>query len=80
MPELPSIAGGVHPATDPNPDVVLLTSWLEWMRTDWEHAPLLLPAPATAVAGHSFGALLGARLAAQVTVSAYSSLIGVWDD
>jgi pimeloyl-ACP methyl ester carboxylesterase len=55
---------------------------LYWMRTSWEYSSILLPRPATAVIGHSYGALLAGRLAAAQVhpFSAYVSLSGVWSE
>jgi pimeloyl-ACP methyl ester carboxylesterase len=53
---------------------------IAWMRTGWEHASDLLPPPATGAIGHSYGALLAARLASEVPVSAYASLSGPWSE
>jgi len=78
VPELPGTAAGDLPSSDPSPDLDLLTNVLTWMRTGWEHSSCLLPPPHTGIIGHSYGALLGARLAAGSAVSAYASLSGVW--
>ena len=50
-----------------------------WARSDWEHADVVMPAPATALVGHSWGAgLLGhVAAAAPGSYSAYVSLSGV---
>jgi Chlorophyllase enzyme len=51
---------------------------LAWMRSKWEHRLHLRPPPSTGIAGHSYGALLGARLATRVAASAYVSLGAGW--
>ena len=80
VPELPATMGGMHPASDDHPDLELLGKVMSWMREGWELRRVLLPEPATGIVGHSWGALLGARLAAQKTVRAYVSLSGGWID
>jgi hypothetical protein len=79
-PELPATSGATYPWSEPHPDLGRLVNTLSWMRLQWEHAAVLLPAPATGIIGHSYGALLGARLAATTNVSAYASLSGAWDE
>lgn len=73
------------PWGESNPDVALVQQVLFWMRGSWEHAQVLLPPPVTAIVGHSWGALLGARVARQLQsqgnlfkVGAYVSLSGPW--
>lgn len=63
-----------------SPEVPLLEQLLTWMRSSWEFASTLLPQSATAVVGHSYGALLGGQLIARQLhpFSAYASLSGVW--
>lgn len=50
-----------------------------WARSGWEHAEVVMPAPATALVGHSWGAGLLGHVAAQEADSyaAYVSLSGV---
>lgn len=50
-----------------------------WARTDWEHADLVMPAPATGLVGHSWGAGLLGHVAAEAPemYSGYVSLSGV---
>jgi hypothetical protein len=78
-PMLAGTAGGSYP-WDNNAELALLRDTVAWMRTGWEHKAVLLPAPATGVAGHSYGALLGLRLAVEGSVSAYASLSGPWSE
>jgi alpha/beta superfamily hydrolase len=79
VPYLPATSGGTAPSTPGHPDIPLILRIMQWMRTDWDYARVLLPAPATAIVGHSFGALLGGRVALeQQGISAYVSLSGVW--
>lgn len=63
-----------------HPDVATLDAVLAWARSGWEHAGVLMPPPATAVVGHSFGAMLAARFAVGRAVSAYAGLSGGWQD
>lgn len=79
VPHLPAVQDGSNPSGDNN-DLALLAAYEEWMRTSWEHRDLLMPAPNTAVVGHSFGALLAGRYAADSAARAYASLSGVWSD
>lgn len=48
-------------------------------RADWEHADTVMPAPATALVGHSWGAGLVGHVAAEASdeYSAFVSLSGV---
>lgn len=50
-----------------------------WARSDWEHAETVMPAPATALVGHSWGAGLLGHVAARTpgSYAAYVSLSGV---
>jgi hypothetical protein len=80
VPALPDIAVGIHPANEDHPDLKLAQTVLSWMRDDWQHSLHLMPPPATAIVGHSFGALLGGRIATTMPVAAYASLSGVWQD
>lgn len=80
VPHLAGIAGGQSPSVDAHPDLATLAAVVDWARSDWEHADVLLPAPATGVAGHSYGAMLGARFAVSHPVSAYAGLSGGWQD
>lgn len=69
-----------HPAQEPNillEQVVAITNWLY---EGWTHREVLLPRPALGVVGHSFGALLGARVALAVEARAYASLSGDWEN
>lgn len=78
-PMLAGTAGGNYP-WDNDAELALLREIVSWMRTGWEHYQMLLPAPATGVVGHSYGALLGVRLAVEGSVSAYASLSGPWSE
>jgi hypothetical protein len=78
VPEFPSIgAGSNYPWADPNEDLAKAEDVLMWMRSHWDYRDQL--APTTAIVGHSYGALLGSRLAAAGLATAYVSLSGVWD-
>lgn len=65
-----------------NADFTTAMRAVEWVRTTWDHRQELLPRPMTAVAGHSWGALLGGLVAkslrAQQSLSAFASLSGGW--
>ena len=79
LPSLPLTAGGAYP-WDNDAELRLLEDVISWMRNGWEHRAVLLPAPATGIAGHSYGALLASRLALEAPISAYVSLSGVWSE
>ncbi|HRQ64947.1 MAG TPA: hypothetical protein PKZ76_08795 [Xanthomonadaceae bacterium] len=72
--QLPSEAG--------SPDERYALSVVDWMRSGWaERRWLDARASSTAVAGHSYGALLAARVAqARRSMSAYVGLSGPWTD
>ena len=46
----------------------------QWLRNDWEHSDRVMPAPNTAVIGHSYGGTLAAELATQTPVMALATL------
>ena len=50
----------------------------DWMRSTWEFRDRLLPAPRTAVVGHSFGATLAAQLVTEIPVTAFAGLSGTF--
>src|SRR4051794_10911686 len=82
---LAATAGGVHPSTDPHPDLATLSDVIDWARTRSQFRDMILPPPATGVMGHSYGALVGARFVtergAQVGgVRAFAGFSGVWED
>jgi hypothetical protein len=77
VPEIPSIAS--HPSNSPHPGLTRIGEIRQWVLNDWEHHELVHPN--TGIAGHSFGALHGARFAqGNSQVKAYASLSGVWED
>lgn len=80
VPHLAGNAGGNSPSVSTHPDEARLDAVLDWARTGWEHAEVLMPPPATAVVGHSFGAMLGARFTVGRAISAYAGLSGGWQD
>lgn len=53
---------------------------LRWMRRHWPERQLLLPAPATGVAGHSYGAMVAARVATFEHVAAFAGLSAGWHE
>jgi pimeloyl-ACP methyl ester carboxylesterase len=80
VPFLADNASGTNPSVSTHTDEATLDAVLTWARTGWEHASVLMPPPATAVIGHSFGAMLGARFAVGRQIAAYSGLSGRWGD
>lgn len=80
VPLLAGNAAGISPSLSDHPDVATLDTVLDWARGGWEHADVLMPPPSTAVVGHSFGAMLGARFSVGRPVSAYAGLSGGWQD
>lgn len=77
VPQLTDI--GSHPSGNVGTQKVL-TDALTWIRGTWEFRGSLLPAPATGLAGHSYGALHAGILATKIPVAAVASLSGVWID
>ncbi|GAB3171460.1 FG-GAP repeat domain-containing protein [Telluribacter humicola] len=69
---------GTDPATPNHPALPAIAATLTWMRQTWEYREVLMAPPATAIIGHSYGALLSGRFALQNDLSAYVSLSGVW--
>lgn len=80
VPHLAGNAGGSNPSVSTHPDEATLDAVLDWARSGWEHADVLMPPPATAVVGHSYGAMLGARFVVGRPISAYAGLSGGWQD
>jgi pimeloyl-ACP methyl ester carboxylesterase len=70
------------PDADQSAEVALSLNALDWVRDKWEHRQWVDPRPeATAVVGHSWGALLASRVRqARPTISAYAGLSGPWQD
>jgi dienelactone hydrolase len=79
VPQLAGVGGGLHPSSPDHPDLETLASVVGWMRSEWEHADAVDAGP-IGVVGHSFGALIGARFAADANVGAFAGLSGVWQD
>jgi pimeloyl-ACP methyl ester carboxylesterase len=77
VPDLPLTNGGTSPSEN-DEEVELLRRLIRWARTDWEFRHVLLPDPATGLAGHSFGAGLSGRLVIEgaIPVKAHASLSG----
>jgi alpha/beta superfamily hydrolase len=65
-----------------SPAVANALRFLDWVRSGWEHSKWVDARPeATAVAGHSFGAVLGAFVKqARPQISAFVGLSGVWTE
>lgn len=61
VPRLPQILAGAGPWNAPN-DEALVRSVIVWMRTTWGERVHVMPPPATAIIGHSWGGLLGAAI------------------
>jgi dienelactone hydrolase len=78
LPQLLDI--GTHPSGANHPVQAVLAAALQWVRAAWEHREIVLPAPASGIVGHSFGALHAAIFATTVEVGAVASLSGVWID
>jgi hypothetical protein len=55
-------SGATGPANGDPAQTLPLRQVHDWMRSNWEFRDSLMPAPHTAVVGHSFGATLGAQL------------------
>jgi hypothetical protein len=72
------VASGQNHADPAHPDLPTLSSLVDWLRTDWEHANVLDPG-SMGVVGHSFGALLGARFSEVSDVGAFAGLSGEWN-
>jgi pimeloyl-ACP methyl ester carboxylesterase len=78
VPDLPDTRTGSPPWSPTSTDLMLVDKIVNWLRSGWTHRDRLLPS--TAVVGHSFGALLGSRIAARrpSSASAYVSIAGFW--
>jgi hypothetical protein len=77
--DLPATNGGTSPSQN-DAEVDLLRRLIRWARVDSEYAGVLMPDPATGLAGHSFGAGLTGRLVVEnlVAVTAHASLSGTY--
>jgi pimeloyl-ACP methyl ester carboxylesterase len=80
VPRLAGIAGGGVPWTEPNGDLITANDLHVWIRGHPEFTVHVAPSPQTGIIGHSYGAMLGARLANDVPCSAYVSLSAGWND
>jgi pimeloyl-ACP methyl ester carboxylesterase len=78
VPDLAATRGGTYPWSDSHPDLTLAEQVLGWVRTRWVHHARVASEPSTAIIGHSYGALLAARIATSRPLAAYASLSGVW--
>ena len=67
---------------DGSPLVTFALQVIDWVRNSWEHAEWVDKRPeAVAIAGHSYGALLAARVAqARPETGAYVGLSGPWEE
>lgn len=74
---VPNHAAGL-PQDSSDPQIQAALDDVDWVRTDWEHAGSVIQQPeSTAVVGHSYGALLAARVAAaRPQIGALVSLSG----
>jgi hypothetical protein len=77
VPQIRSI--GTHPSVNTAARAELV-SVMDWIRADWEYADSVLPAPATGLAGHSYGAMNADILATEVDVGAVAMLSAPWTD
>jgi pimeloyl-ACP methyl ester carboxylesterase len=69
----------VGSVTGDGPPLSMLDQLLIWLRSEWEHHHVLLPAPSTALIGHSYGGILAGRFAAEVGgVAALTTLHSGW--
>ncbi|MDF9750280.1 PASTA domain-containing protein [Arthrobacter sp. ES3-54] len=76
MPQIPDIASVLAG----QPPLTTIDQLLTWIRGRWEHHDVLLPAPSTAVIGHSYGGLLAGRYASEVgSVAALATLHSSWE-
>ena len=64
------------------PNIAMALSFIDWVRSGWQDANWVDKRPeATAVVGHSYGALLGAFVAqARPAISVYVGLSGPWGE
>jgi acetyl esterase/lipase len=79
VPHLPGISGGTGPFGG-TADRDLVRAVITWMRTQWDHSDTILPEPATGIAGHSWGGLLAAQLAADGDAAALATLSAGWSE
>jgi len=77
VPQIRSIAA--HPSLNTAARAELV-SVLDWIRADWEYADSVLPAPATGLAGHSYGAMNADILATEIEVKGVAMLSAPWTD
>lgn len=75
VPRLPQIANGVWPS-QADDDLDKLRDVISWVRSSWAERTHVAPEPSTGLVGHSFGAGVGGRLAAEGRVTAYAALSG----
>jgi pimeloyl-ACP methyl ester carboxylesterase len=70
------------PGDPESPDTTYVLSVLDWVRNGWEHRRWVdAQAVSTAIVGHSYGALLAARVRRlRPTISAYVGLSGPWTE
>jgi hypothetical protein len=80
VPHLAGIAGGTAPWTDPNDDLMTAHATYVWVREHPEITVHLAPFNETGIMGHSYGAMLGARVATGAPCLAYASLSAGWHD
>lgn len=71
---------GTFGFSDSTPGATRIEKVLAWMRQRWPQREYLAPSPATAIVGHSYGALLGGQLAVRLPVAAFVSLSGDWHE
>jgi pimeloyl-ACP methyl ester carboxylesterase len=78
VPQVPSIG---HVSGESHPALKTLADLLSWARGEWDNRSVLMPSPATAVLGHSYGGLLAGRFAATNSseLAAYASISAGWE-
>lgn len=69
-----------HPGEPDHPDQQRLVDLVDWARTRWGGREVLMPSPATGVAGHSWGAMHAGLLAPKVDAAAVGLLSGRWSE
>ncbi len=74
---IPEVPHGSNPSTN-DAALDLLRALVLWIRSQWTENTEL--GPSTGLAGHSYGAMVGGRLAAEGSIAAYVSLSGTWEE
>ena len=69
--------GGFLATGDPN-ETFALHGVYSWLWNNWEHRDSLMPPPATAIIGHSFGGTLAAQFIPEIPAQVFASLSGTF--